>query len=1176
MDLLQAKQKNLLNRDSERVDLIKETASEGAERLKVLKKAVSTLSKNIKTTGGHAALEQIKGELSRLEVEVIGGLERFATWPTGEDLLATERLPPGLLSSLVDNKLVSDDFLAEVTRQKTLTNRVVRRTQSLILASIWDAADLTGTPVHQASRFDAWAGLGHDLMEGALRLRDCEGHVPIAVVDNDDFSFDTARHRWNAVSDGILNSYHGCVHDVVPEFLAHSPATKLCDLFKRIGATARVTRCKANKRKAEEPTMDNQDTLVMQDASEELDDGSDHASENSDGASSPDDAADGSEDLGSADEDDEATFRARFESFSSEEVDGILQSIKSHELFPFFEEFQIGSAEYHSEKSMFGSVPVEDVLSWNDWLEQHGEALSQYAMSTAAAKAKLLVLSEPAQGEAADEAAGAVEDASHTKEDDDEHDDDRGESGGPAACEDDGADGDASPVGDRDGSQESGASDDEFAYLEELVTHAREFLMDDDSLAAGSSKRRLDFADNDDGCDIKKEEKKDGPEFVPSSFRASGLPAADINKVQKAALESVKHHILSPQEQLDLIKNERAKKAAAAPKKGKCAGNGYFVYWAPAGTLYTIRSKAEKDGFEDDDEAITRVVEGEVKIQQSRLAKKNKDKVPPPPPLAEESESSEVLTDTLQAWGYAGKAIDAPLWGTLPGISSLCRNISKLAKEHLQDIKVGGRDLVNTAAYTASFGMHIASLKSGCLGLPPSGSAAVDVSRRKKGKTMDESKCLEKLVKMGFDRDAACIALADNRGDATKAVLALVAAEKAGLKKPAETSNEKPEATSKSNAKKPKTATPASSEKLEAEEVASSKKLKAEKTKKSSAVKPTSSEKPEAKPESAAKIKAKKPVASPQEPPSKRTKKTQEEPEVDMVKELAEMLDEVKATKEKEDKKETKEKKDKKETKEKKDKKETKEKKDKKETKEKEEKEDKKKIKKDDKKDAEKKDETNNAGSPPATPPPRVREPPASGEKVEKCDLRNLNPKSMAKFFSPDTYKGTGDAPGPCKHQKLMERQATVASIELKGVDESPEPSTQNAAASPAADLQVPYDEFCQKATLIEDDLKVDAVTWDKQVATSQNPESVVMVKWLRSVTLMFSRTNPDRYWLNMAAIFTNLAGMREAMSGYDAVLPAEVIRKMQLEHLIYEQTAVTCPLRTCTYGDEDMAAFWH
>ena len=129
-----------------------------------------------------------------------------------------------------------------------------------------------------------------------------------------------------------------------------------------------------------------------------------------------------------------------------------------------------------------------------------------------------MVLSEPAQGEAADEAAGAVEDASHTKEDDDEHDDDRGESGGPAACEDDGADGDASPVGDRDGSQESGASDDEFAYLEELVTHAREFLMDDDSLAAGSSKRRLDFADNDDGCDIKKDRYVHACIYVISCF----------------------------------------------------------------------------------------------------------------------------------------------------------------------------------------------------------------------------------------------------------------------------------------------------------------------------------------------------------------------------------------------------------------------------------------------------------------------------------------------------------------------------------------------------------------------------------------------------------------------------------------------------------------------------------
>ena len=203
--------------------------------------------------------------------------------------------------------------------------------------------------------------------------------------------------------------------------------------------------------------------------------------------------------------------------------------------------------------------------------------------------------------EAAEEAAGALEGASPTKDDDEQGGDG---SDGSDAPEDDGADGDASPAGDHDGTDGSGKSEDEFAFLEDLVAHARSLNVDDDSRAPGSSKRRLDFTDDDDddddeddddddGRDIKKdslcvcmhmllyymislidigslqeEEKKDGPEFVPSSFRVSGLPAADINKVQKAALESVNHPILTPQEQLDIIKNERAKKAASAPKKG--------------------------------------------------------------------------------------------------------------------------------------------------------------------------------------------------------------------------------------------------------------------------------------------------------------------------------------------------------------------------------------------------------------------------------------------------------------------------------------------------------------------------------------------------------------------------------------------------------------------------------
>ena len=96
----------------------------------------------------------------------------------------------------------------------------------------------------------------------------------------------------------------------------------------------------------------------------------------------------------------------------------------------------------------------------------------------------------------------------------------------------------------------------------------------------------------------------------------------------------------------------------------------------------------------------------------------------------------------------------------------------------------------------------IALRKSGCLGLPPCGSAAV--THRKTGKKVDESKCVEKLVKMGFGRDAVCKALADNKGDPTKAVVALVAAEKASLKPP----QEKPE-----SSKKPQSKTPKSSEK---------------------------------------------------------------------------------------------------------------------------------------------------------------------------------------------------------------------------------------------------------------------------------------------------------------------------------------------------------------------------
>lgn len=48
-------------------------------------------------------------------------------------------------------------------------------------------------------------GLGHDLLEGALRLRTCETHVPVCGVDNDELSISTTRHNWNQVFDSEVN-----------------------------------------------------------------------------------------------------------------------------------------------------------------------------------------------------------------------------------------------------------------------------------------------------------------------------------------------------------------------------------------------------------------------------------------------------------------------------------------------------------------------------------------------------------------------------------------------------------------------------------------------------------------------------------------------------------------------------------------------------------------------------------------------------------------------------------------------------------------------------------------------------------------------------------------------------------------------------------------------------------
>ena len=48
--------------------------------------------------------------------------------------------------------------------------------------------------------------------------------------------------------------------------------------------------------------------------------------------------------------------------------------------------------------------------------------------------------------------------------------------------------------------------------------------------------------------------------MIPSQFEVSGAPALDISRVQQAALDSAKKAVLTPQQQLDMLRASRTKK----------------------------------------------------------------------------------------------------------------------------------------------------------------------------------------------------------------------------------------------------------------------------------------------------------------------------------------------------------------------------------------------------------------------------------------------------------------------------------------------------------------------------------------------------------------------------------------------------------------------------------------
>ena len=74
-----------------------------------------------------------------------------------------------------------------------------------------------------------------------------------------------------------------------------------------------------------------------------------------------------------------------------------------------------------------------------------------------------------------------------------------------------------------------------------------------------------------------------------SKFTIGGVAALDVNRVQNAALEAVSKPVLTPQQQLEMLKNQRAK---SKPKKTKLSAKLQLVC--------NISSKPAKHKSKDD------------------------------------------------------------------------------------------------------------------------------------------------------------------------------------------------------------------------------------------------------------------------------------------------------------------------------------------------------------------------------------------------------------------------------------------------------------------------------------------------------------------------------------------------------------------------------------------------
>lgn len=120
MDMLCEQIKQVDRRAMLRVEELRNIAAAGDTCLRALKEAVADLQKQMPQV---AKISDLRVHLVQLEAEVMSPLDCLSNGQGDtKEVSAAERLPPAMVPRLTDHKLVTDDFLAQVSLHKRLVS----------------------------------------------------------------------------------------------------------------------------------------------------------------------------------------------------------------------------------------------------------------------------------------------------------------------------------------------------------------------------------------------------------------------------------------------------------------------------------------------------------------------------------------------------------------------------------------------------------------------------------------------------------------------------------------------------------------------------------------------------------------------------------------------------------------------------------------------------------------------------------------------------------------------------------------------------------------------------------------------------------------------------------------------------------------------------------------------